>query len=421
LASPTRAPVSRIDVFPVRGAITPVIALYLGRSLDQAEKDGATAAVIALDTPGGLDSAMRDIIQHMQASRIPVIVYVSPAGGRAASAGAFITEAADVAAMAPNTAIGAASPVGSGGEDIQGTMKHKVTNDAAAYIRGLATSHHRNADWAERAVRKAVSLNSEEAVKQHVVDLTAPDLPTLLDRIDGRVVPVGGHPVTLHTRHAAVTTLPMTGLEEALQVLSNPSVALVLLNLGMLGLFFELSNPGLILPGIIGGLCLLLGLFSMGMLPVNVAGLALIGFAFLLFIAELFIPTYGGLAVGGIISLVLGALMLIAPGTPGFEVSRPLIATIAGTTGALVALMVTMAVRAQRRQVTTGSEGLVGAIAEARTPLDPEGQVFLKGERWRAVSLDGSVPVGGRVQVRRMDNLTLFVVAVAEQPLGGPT
>jgi len=388
LASPTRAPVSRIDVFPVRGAITPVIALYLGRSLDQAEKDGATAAVIALDTPGGLDSAMRDIIQHMQASRIPVIVYVSPAGGRAASAGAFITEAADVAAMAPNTAIGAASPVGSGGEDIQGTMKHKVTNDAAAYIRGLATSHHRNADWAERAVRKAVSLNSEEAVKQHVVDLTAPDLPTLLDRIDGRVVPVGGHPVTLHTRHAAVTTLPMTGL---------------------------------ILPGIIGGLCLLLGLFSMGMLPVNVAGLALIGFAFLLFIAELFIPTYGGLAVGGIISLVLGALMLIAPGTPGFEVSRPLIATIAGTTGALVALMVTMAVRAQRRQVTTGSEGLVGAIAEARTPLDPEGQVFLKGERWRAVSLDGSVPVGGRVQVRRMDNLTLFVVAVAEQPLGGPT
>lgn len=413
ISQPAPAADRRVAILEIQGAITPAIANYVSRGLDQARND--EAVVLLIDTPGGLDSAMRDIVQRIMASRVPVIAYVSPAGARAASAGVFLVMASHVAAMAPNTAIGAASPVNTGGEDIQGTMKAKVTNDAAAYIRGLARDRQRNAVWAENAVRHAVSASAAEALQLHVVDLLAPDLPTLLDRLDGRGVRVGEQRVILHTRHATLERLELQPLERSLQMLSNPSLALLLLNLGMLGLFFELSNPGLIIPGIVGGICLLLALFALGTLPVNVAGVALIAFAFLLFVAELFLPTFGALAVGGVISLVLGALMLITPGTPGFEVSRWLIATIALATGGLMAGLVTLAVRAQRRPPTTGQEGLVGRRGEARTPLDPEGQVFVHGELWRAISEEGPLPAGAPIQVRRVANLTLHVVAVPPQ------
>ncbi|HEY9899764.1 MAG TPA: nodulation protein NfeD [Pantanalinema sp.] len=415
-----RAAGERVRVLEVKGAITPAIATYVARGLAEAGKAGDSAALIRLDTPGGLDSAMRDIVQAIEASRRPVIVYVSPQGGRAASAGVFITMAAHVAAMAPNTAIGAASPVASGGEEIKGTMKAKVTNDAAAYIRGIARSRGRNADWAEKAVRQAVSLESSEAVKERVVDLVAPDVPALLDRIDGRTVKVGGQFVALHTRQAQVVALEMGPLERFLQAISDPTIALLFLNLGMLGLFLELSNPGLILPGVIGGICLLLAFYALGTLPINAAGVALIAFAFLLFVAELFVPSFGALAVGGVVSLVLGALMLVSPGTPGFEVSRGAIAGIALLSGCAIAALVTMAVRAQRRRVTTGKAGMVGAIARVRTPLEPEGQVFVNGELWRAVSLEGPVPVGAAVEIRRVEHLTLFVVPTSVNPASLP-
>lgn len=400
----------RVRVLEVKGPITPAIAGYVSRGLEAAGKGGDTAALIRLDTPGGLDSAMRDIVQAIEASRLPVIVYVSPPGGRAASAGAFITIASHVAAMAPNTAIGAASPVAGGGEEIKGTMKAKVTNDAAAYIRGIAKSRGRNAEWAEKAVRQAVSLEANEAVKLKVVDLVAPDVPTLLARIDGRKVQVGGQTLVLRTRDAQTVPFDMGALERFLQFISDPSIALLLLNLGMMGLFFELSNPGLILPGVIGGICLLLAFYALGTLPINAAGVALIAFAFLLFVAELFVPSFGALAVGGVISLVLGAMMLVSPGTPGFEVSRGVVAVIALTSGAVMAGLVAMAVKAQRRRVTTGASGMVGLRAEVRTPLAPEGQVYLQGEWWRAVSLSGPIPVGALVEVRRVENLTLYVV-----------
>lgn len=403
------AQAARITELEVRGPITPVVAGYVERGIRAANDQRLAAVLVRLDTPGGLDTAMRDIVQAFEASALPVIVYVTPPGARAASAGAFITMAAHVAAMAPNTAIGAASPVGGGGEEIKGTMKAKVTNDAAAYLRGIATSRGRNAAWAERAVREAVSASAEEAVKLKVVDLVAPDVPTLLDRIDGRKVKIGDRTVILKTADADLRPFEMNGIERFLQSISDPSIALLLLNIGMLGLFFELSNPGLIIPGVVGGICLLLGLFALGTLPINAAGIALIGLAFLLFVAELFVPSFGALAVGGIISLVLGALMLVAPGTPGFEVSRPLIATIAGSTGLLMAALGYMAVRAQRRQATTGREGMIGETGEVRQELNPEGQVFTHGELWRAVSLGGPVPKGAQVRIERVEDLTLYV------------
>lgn len=413
LAASAGAAESRITVLEVRGPITPVMASYLGRTVNEANERQRAAIVLELDTPGGLDSAMRDIVRNLLNSRVPVIAYVAPHGARAASAGMYLVMAASVAAMAPETAMGAASPVGSGGEDIGGTMKKKVTNDAAAFMRSLALERGRNAAWAEKAVREAVSASAPEALELHLIDLMAPDLPTLLERIDNSKVKVAGRMVQLHTRHAAIERVSMTHVENWLQTLANPSIALLLLNLGMLGLFFELSNPGLILPGVIGGLCLLVAAFSLGMLPINAVGVGLIAFAFLCFVAELFVPAFGALAVGGVISLVLGACMLIAPGTPGFEVSRGLIATIALASGGLIAWMVALAVRAQRAQPLTGSEGLIGGIAEVRVPLDPEGQVFLNGELWRAVSLSGFIPVGSKVQVQRIEHLKLFVALFA--------
>lgn len=410
LSSPAWAADPRITVLDLRGPITPVMAGYVERAVNEANEQERAAIVLVLDTPGGLDSAMRDIVKFTLNSRVPVIGYVSPQGARAASAGMYILMACGVAAMAPETALGAATPVGGGGEEIGGTMKKKVTNDAAAFMRSLAGQRGRNATWAERAVREAVSASATEALKLRVIDLVAPDLPTLLDQVEGQRIKAAGATVQLHTRHAMLDRKGMTQLENLLQTLANPSIALLLLNLGMLGLFFELSNPGLILPGVIGAVFVLLAAFSLGMLPINATGVALIAFAFLCFVAELFVPAFGALAIGGVISLVLGALMLIAPGTPGFEVSRPLIATIALTSGALIAAMVMLAVRAQRSRVSTGSEGLIGAIAEVRVPLDPEGQVFLNGEHWRAISLGGPLAVGAHVRVQAVDHLTLHVV-----------
>ncbi|HEY9724643.1 MAG TPA: nodulation protein NfeD [Oscillatoriaceae cyanobacterium] len=409
VALPGRAAGDRVAVLTIDGGITPVLASYIERGIRQANDDHDAAVVIDMDTPGGLDSAMRDIIKAIIASNVPVIVYVTPSGSRAASAGMYITVAAHVAAMAPETEIGAAHPVGGGGEDIKGTMGQKVTNDAVAYVKGLATARHRNVKWVEDAVRKSVSLPSTEAVQQHVVDLVAPDLPTLLKKVDGRKIKMNGHTVTLHTRNAELQQFPMTASERFLYTLANPELALILINLGVLGIVFELQNPTGMLAGIVGVIFLLMGFFALGMLPVNGVGVALILFGAALFAMELFVPSYGLLTAGGVISLVLGSLMLFQTNVPGVTPSLPFLMTVSLTTSALVLAGMYMALRAQRRRPVIGKEELLGRVAVARTPLSPAGTVFLEGELWSAQAEGDSVPDGAEVVVDRVEGLKLFV------------
>jgi membrane-bound serine protease (ClpP class) len=363
-----------------------------------------------LDTPGGLDGAMRDIIKAMLASRVPIIVYVAPQGARAASAGMFITVASHVAAMAPDTAIGAAHPVGGGGEEIKGPMADKVTNDAVAYVRGIAAERGRNVKWVEDAVRKSVSLTAQEAQRQKVVEIVAPTMESLMKALDGRTVKVLGNPVLLRTVGAPTTDYPMAGPERLLHALSNPALALILLNLGILGIVFELQNPGGFVAGIVGVILLLLGLFALGMLPINWVGVALIFLGVALIITELFVPTFGALGIGGIVALVLGSMMLFQSDVPGLSPSLPLILTIAVTTGGLLMFGVSMALRAQKRRVETGREELVGRLGEVRSALAPAGMVFLEGELWQAESDEGApVAPGEAVVVTRVDGLKLVV------------
>lgn len=406
-----------VVVLTVKGPINPVVAGYVTRGLGAAGERGAVAALIELDTPGGLDSAMRDIIQAMIASRVPVVVYVAPQGARAASAGMFITVAAHVAAMAPDTAIGAAHPVGGGGEEIKGPMADKVTNDAVAYGRGLAERRGRNANWVEQAIRKSVSASANDALKQGVIDMVAPSRAVLLERLDGRRVNVDGQAIVLRTKAAATVPLPMSGVERFLYAVSNPGIALILMNLGILGIVFELQNPGAFLPGIVGVILLLLGLFSLGMLPVNGVGVALIVFGLLLFAAELFAPTFGLLALGGVVSLVLGSLLLFPSDVPGVTPPLALLLTISLSTGALVLLGTYYALRAQRRRVSVGREELAGQRGEVRQALAPHGLVFLEGELWSAIATDGQpIPEGAAVEVERVEGLKLFVKKISSEP-----
>ena len=393
----------------VKGAINPVSAGYISRGIDEAVRTGARLVVIRMDTPGGLDHSMREIVQKEIGSAVPVVVYVWPDGARAASAGLFVAMGAHVAAMSPNTAIGAAHPVAGGGEEIKGDMAKKVVNDSAAYIRGLATQRGRNADWAEKAVRQSVSLSATEALKKGVIDLVAPDMTTLMKRLDGRKVRMAAGPLTLRTKGLGLVDFEMTGMEKLLFTITDPNIAFILLNLGMLGLFFELSNPGAVLPGIIGGICILLAFYSLGMLPVNYAGVALILFAFLLFVAELFTPSHGALTIGGVVSLTLGGFILMSGSAPGLEVSRPLILTVALSTGGLFAGCIALALRALGRRVTTGCEDLIGRYGRVRKRLDPEGQIFLNGELWQAMAGDGPIEVGSDVVVKRVEGLLLLV------------
>ena len=405
-ASPT------IAVLSLKGIINPVSADYISRGLEEAEDSSATACIIELDTPGGLDTAMRDIVQDIVNARVPVVVYVAPAGARAASAGVFITMAAHVAAMAPNTAIGAASPVSIGPEGEQAmseTMQDKVLNDAAAYIRSIAEAHGRNMEWAERAVREAVSATEQEALALNVIDLVAANLDALITELDGReVTTLGGVVVTLETRGATINRIEMSWMEEFLFAITDPNIAFVLLSLATLGLMVELSNPGLIFPGVVGGICLVLAFYSLGNLPVNIAGILLIVLAFGLFIAEVFTASFGLFTAGGITSLVLGSLILFKGG-PLFRIDPWLIATIAICIGGLFTFIITRVIVAHRHQAFTGREELVGKTAVVKAVLDPEGIVLFKGERWTAISGEGRVEPGEIVTINEVDSLTLHV------------
>jgi len=400
-----------ILVLQVKGTVNPVLVDYIGRGIQQAEEENAVACIIQLDTPGGLDTAMRDIVQSMVSSRVPVVVYVSPSGARAASAGVFITMAAHVAAMSPNTAIGAASPVAlspEGEQEVSETMEEKIINDAAAYIRSIAGAHGRNMEWAEKAVREAASATEKEALELNVVDLVAPNLDSLISQLDGReVVLLDGSVVTLNTKDAAVSYVEMTTGEKFLFAIADPNIAYILLSVAVLGITAEIFNPGLIFPGIIGGICGLLAAYALGMLPVNIAGVLLIILAFGLFIAEAFTPGFGLFTAGGIGALVIGSMILFKGGGPSLKVDPGLIATITVIIAGFLAFVVQRVVRAHRRQATTGREELVGKTAIVKVALDPQGMVFFKGERWTAISESGRIEPGEEVIITGVDGLTL--------------
>jgi len=412
LASQARAATSTIDVIHATGVINPVLRDYIERGIDHAEESDAVACIIQLDTPGGLDTSMRDIVQDIVNARVPVVVYVSPSGARAASAGVFLTVAAHVAAMAPNTAIGAAHPVAISAEGEEGmseTMEEKVVNDAAAYIRSLAQAHGRNMEWAEKAVRESVSATEQEALELNVIDMVAPNLDTLISQLDGRqVTMLDGRVVTLHTEGATINHIMMSTAEDFLYAISDPNIAYLLLSLAMLGIMAEISNPGLIFPGVVGAICLIMAFFSLGMLPVNYAGLLLIVLAFGLFIAEVFTATFGLFTAGGATSLVLGSLILFKGG-PLFQVNPWLIATVVIVITAIFAFVISRIIRAHRRQASTGREELVGKTALVKVALDPQGMVLFKGERWTAEAKEGPVEPGETVTIDRVDSLKLYV------------
>jgi len=404
----------RIDVLQVKGTINPVLVDYISRGIDQAEEDGAQAVIIQMDTPGGLDTAMRDIIQAITNSRIPVVVYVSPAGARAASAGAYITLSAHVAAMAPNTAIGAATPVamGEGGEaQMSDEMKAKIINDAIAYIRDIAESHGRNADWAEKAVREGVSATSQEALELNVIDMLAPNLEVLIAQLDGRdVTMLDGSVVTLNTQGSPVKTVAMKAIERFLYTIADPNIAFILLSLASLGIMVEIFNPGLIFPGVLGAICGILAFYSLGQLPVNIAGVLLIVLAFGFFIGEVLTTTFGIFTAGGVTALVMGSLILFQGASPVFRVDPWLIAIVTIMIASLFAFVVNRAIRAHRKQASTGREELIGKRAVVKVAIDPEGTVFLKGERWAAISDEGPIEPGEEVTITGIDGLTLQVI-----------
>ena len=406
VAAAAPAPVAKIDI---EGVISPVTLRLVGLALDRAQSERAQALVIQLDTPGGLERSMLAIVQRMLGAEVPVIIFVAPTGARAASAGVFITLAAHVAAMAPATNIGAASPVMLGGGNVDKTMMKKIENDAAAFIRTVALERGRNADWAEKAVRQAVSITEREAVRLRVVDLVADSMPDLLEKIEGRTVKTPRGMVTLHTRGAPVKAIEIGFRDRVLNVITDPNVAYVLMMLGMLGLFFELSNPGVILPGVIGGISLILAFFAFQSLPINYAGLLLILFGIVLLVAEIKIVSHGILAIGGMISMALGSLMLLDSPEVGFRVSWWVIAPTVGATAGLFLFVVAAGVRALGRPPATGAEGLIGKTATVRERLGPEGQVMVSGEIWRAVAEGEALEPGAQVRIVAVDGLTLKV------------
>jgi membrane-bound serine protease (ClpP class) len=399
---------SEVLVITVNGVINPVASEYIGKSIKKAAEMNAEALIIELDTPGGLDTSMRSIVKDIIGSSVPVIVYVSPSGARAASAGVFITMAAHMAAMSPGTNIGAAHPVAVG-EKMDKVMAEKATNDAAAYIKSIAETRSRNVKWAEDAVRKSVSVTETEALKNNIIDVIAKDINILLSEIDGRMVKTAYGDKTLKTANAKIIRHEMSFRHKILNLISDPNVAYILMMLGFYGLFFELTNPGAIFPGVVGGICLVLAFYSFQTLPVNYAGLLLIIIGLILFILEVKVISYGMLTIGGIISIVLGSLMLFESPLPFLKLSLTVIIPAAIVTAMFFVLTFRLAYRAYKRKPVTGVEGLVGLEGVAKTDITPEGgMVIVHGEYWSAYS-DNVIHKDERVIVEGVEGLKVKV------------
>jgi membrane-bound serine protease (ClpP class) len=396
------------DLITINSAITPPVSEFIIKSLDESLKAGAAGLIIEMDTPGGLDTSMRDIVKAMLNSQIPVIVYVSPSGARAASAGAIITAAANIAAMAPGTNIGAAHPVGIGLGKMDETMVAKVENDAAAYVKGIALKRGRNAEWLEEAVRKSVSITAEEALKLQVIDHVASDVEQLLEQIDGSRITLASGKIVLKTKGAVINQKTMGFREKILITISDPNIAYLLMLIGLAGLYFEFSHPGAILPGVIGGISLLLAFFALQTLPVNYAGVLLIVLAIILFIAEIKVVSNGILTVGGIISLVLGSLILYDSPDPALRVSLSVMIPAILVISAFFIGVITLAVKAQLRKPETGSEGMIGKKGLAATAIHQSGKVLIDGEYWNALS-EENIDEGKPVRVCEVKGLQLIV------------
>ncbi len=396
-----------VNLVTIDGPIGPISASIIIKAIDKSVEDSAEALVIELDTPGGLDEPMRDIIIKILNSKVPVIVYISPAGSRAASAGAFITLSAHIAAMAPGTNIGAAHPVFLGAQT-DSVMSEKATHDAAAYIKSIANKRGRNTEWAEKAVRESISETEYDALKLKIIDLVADDLRKLLDECDGKSVSLPSGEKILETKGIEVKRIEISLRDRILEIISNPNIAYLLYAIGMLGIFFEFSNPGAIYPGIVGAISLILAFFAFQTLPINYAGLLLMVLALIFFVAEIKVTSYGALTIGGIISMLLGSLMLIESPAPYMRVSLSIIIIVVAATALFFIFAVGMGLRAQRRKTTTGDKGMVGMKGVARTKLDPEGSVFVHGEIWKAVA-DQTIKKGEKIKVVGVEDLTLKV------------
>ena len=393
----------------IDGSINPVSADFIRNGILKASNEKAECLIIHLNTPGGLLKSTRMIVSDMLESPVPVVVYVSPGGSHAGSAGVFITLAANIAAMAPGTNIGAAHPVSQGQMDT--TMNEKVTNDAAAFIRTIAEKRNRNMAWAERAVRRSYSYTETEALQDSVIDLIAKNEKELLSMIDGKIVELNSGAKALQTVSAAVEEFKMNTWEKLLDILSDPNIAYILLLLGMYGIMFELYNPGAILPGIVGVISLILAFYSMHTLPINYAGLALIAFAIILFLLEIKIASHGLLAIGGVISMLLGSMMLIKSGSSleAIRISRSVIFSATAVSALFFLFIIGFGLKAQRNKVVTGIEGLLEDTGEALEILSPLGTIRVQGEIWNAESLTGTILKGEKVKIKKIQNMKLFV------------
>ncbi|MBU0651588.1 MAG: nodulation protein NfeD [Proteobacteria bacterium] len=412
LRAADKAPV--FDVITISAAITPPIAEYVVQSIGEAAKSGAEGLIIRLDTPGGLDLAMRDIAKGILNAPLPVIVYVAPSGARAASAGVIITVAAHIAVMAPGTNIGAAHPVGLGiGGGLDKTMGEKVENDAVAYVRGIANKRARNEAWVEKAVRKSESITAEEALRLKVIDFIAVDLNRLIEQADGREVLIEGGKKILRTKGAVFNEKIMGVRQKVLSALSDPNIAYILLLIGLAGLYFEFSTPGVILPGVIGGISLIMAFFAMQTLPVNYAGVALILLAIILFIAEIKVISHGILTIGGIVSLAIGSLMLFQTPDPSLRVSWGVLIPAVSITSLFFIAVIAIAVKAQLRPRQGGQEGMRGEQGLAITDINAEGKVLIHGEHWNAIS-DFPITRGAKIRVIHVENLKVKVEPIEQ-------
>ena len=419
-------------VLEINGAIGPATSRYVTKGLETARLNGSQVVVLQIDTPGGLDTCMRDIIRAILASPIPVVSYVSPSGARAASAGTYILYASHIAAMAPATNLGAATPVSIGGghepsspsgpakdgdkappesTPAESPMERKVVNDAVAYIRGLAELRGRNVDWAEQAVRGAASLSASSALKENVIDVVARDLPDLLSQIDGREVRIANSHVKLATKGLEIENLEPDWRVELLSVITNPTIAYGLLLIGIYGLLFEGYNPGAVFPGVVGAISLLIALFAFQILSVNYAGLALVAVGVGMIVAEFFFPTFGSLGLGGLVAFVVGSLILFDTDTPGMNIGLPVIGAIATAGGLAIAATAWVASRSLRRPVVTGVQTMVGATGEVLETFTGKGRIRYGGEIWNALS-DSAVRAGQLVRITRVDGLTVWVEPV---------
>ena len=408
----------RVDLIVVDASINPATADFIHESIASAAREGAQALIIELDTPGGLLDSTKSIVKDLLGSQLPVIVYVAPSGAGAASAGVFVTMAANIAAMAPGTNIGAAHPVGGQGENISGDMREKVENFTASLSKTIAHERGRNVEWAEKAVRESVSITEQEALKLHVVDVVAGNVDDLLHQCDGREVQIGGTKVLLDLAGAEIVRKDMRLKQKFLNILANPNVAYLLMTAGLLGLYVEFTHPGVFFPGIAGGICLLLGLTALQVLPINYSGLALVGLGLALLISELFLPTFGILGVSGIVAFVLGSLLLFDTPQSDLTIDPGIVYAAAATFAGFTLLVGYLVVRTQRSKPSLGREGLVGKVGDVRrriAPDSPPGKVFVYGEYWNAVASE-PLEVGERAEVLRVEGLQLTVRRAPHRP-----